>query len=266
MATDVESTIGAGVRDGCTLVTTLSSALVPAWQGSALEHGGALKERPVRCHQPAPHARAPLAGRRPGGALAHVVGVGGAVPSDAPQRPDLDPGFSTRNGLSARRSPAGRLRRSFAAPHSSATSSMRVREIPGVQAATVGQTLPLNLGGGSTSPSPSTATPRRRKKTSDLFYNRVGSDYLRTMGIRPVEGRDSHRADISGKPKVGIINETMARRYWAGRSAVGGRIRLGRAPSKSSASPGRQIQQHHRVAAQLPVPAGPAVVSAQRRA
>ena len=57
------------------------------------------------------------------------------------------------------------------------------------------------------------------------------------MGIRPVEGRDFTELDIAGKPDVGIINETMARRYWAGRSAARrARSHVGRAPSKSSAS------------------------------
>jgi predicted permease len=57
--------------------------------------------------------------------------------------------------------------------------------------------------------------------------NRIGSDYLRTMGIALVEGRELTDRDTAGTPDVGIINETLARRYFAGRSPIGGRIRLG---------------------------------------
>lgn len=56
---------------------------------------------------------------------------------------------------------------------------------------------------------------------------RIGSDYLRTMGIALVEGREFTDRDTTGMPDVGIINETLARRYFDGRSPIGGRIHLG---------------------------------------
>ena len=58
--------------------------------------------------------------------------------------------------------------------------------------------------------------------------NRIGSDYLRTMGIALVEGREFTDRDTAGMPDVGIINETLARRYFKGASPIGGRIRIGR--------------------------------------
>jgi predicted permease len=47
------------------------------------------------------------------------------------------------------------------------------------------------------------------------------------MGIALVEGREFTDRDTPGMPDVGIINETLARRYFDGRSPIGGRIHLG---------------------------------------
>ena len=58
------------------------------------------------------------------------------------------------------------------------------------------------------------------------FYNKVGPDYFATLRIALVAGRDLARADDQGAPRVAVVNETMARRYWPGREALGGRVRL----------------------------------------
>jgi hypothetical protein len=55
---------------------------------------------------------------------------------------------------------------------------------------------------------------------------RIGSDYLRTMGITLEEGREFTDRDTTGMPDVAIINETFARRYFDRRSPIGGRIHL----------------------------------------
>jgi putative ABC transport system permease protein len=55
----------------------------------------------------------------------------------------------------------------------------------------------------------------------------VTPGYFRTLRIALLEGRVfDGRDDGSGVP-VAVINESMARRYWQGRSAVGSRLRLG---------------------------------------
>jgi len=55
-------------------------------------------------------------------------------------------------------------------------------------------------------------------------YNEVGPDYLRTMGIRLLAGREFTRADILGAPKVAIVNEAFARKFNLGRDVIGKRI------------------------------------------
>ncbi len=54
--------------------------------------------------------------------------------------------------------------------------------------------------------------------------NMVGPDYFETMGIPVIRGRDFNERDREGSKLVALVNETMARRYWPGRNAIGGRI------------------------------------------
>ena len=49
----------------------------------------------------------------------------------------------------------------------------------------------------------------------------VGPGYFRTVGLTLLEGRDFTDADDEDAPKVVIVNEAMAKRYWPGRSPVG---------------------------------------------
>ncbi len=42
-----------------------------------------------------------------------------------------------------------------------------------------------------------------------------------TLGLRVIDGRDFDETDRAGAPLVALVNETMARRYWPGESAVG---------------------------------------------
>jgi putative ABC transport system permease protein len=57
--------------------------------------------------------------------------------------------------------------------------------------------------------------------------NWVGTGYFSTMGIPLLEGREFGPSDTASSPKVAIINEAMARRYFANRSPIGARFMFG---------------------------------------
>ena len=64
---------------------------------------------------------------------------------------------------------------------------------------------------------------------TSAFYNFVGPDYLRTLGIPLVSGREFTRADVEGAPKVAIVNDAFLQKFKLGRDAVGKRMyRAGR--------------------------------------
>jgi predicted permease len=54
--------------------------------------------------------------------------------------------------------------------------------------------------------------------------NRVSAKYLPTVGMRFVDGRNFDERDRTDTPKVAVVNEALAGRYFAGREAVGKRF------------------------------------------
>jgi predicted permease len=59
-----------------------------------------------------------------------------------------------------------------------------------------------------------------------MLLSQVGPGYFRTLGIRIVGGRAFEATDSAAAARVAIVNESAARQYWAGRPAVGGRLKL----------------------------------------
>jgi putative ABC transport system permease protein len=54
----------------------------------------------------------------------------------------------------------------------------------------------------------------------------VTPNYIQASGARIREGRGFVAADTATAPMVAIVNETMAKRYWPGASAIGKRVRF----------------------------------------
>jgi predicted permease len=59
------------------------------------------------------------------------------------------------------------------------------------------------------------------------MYTYVGADYLRTLGIPLLSGRELVRTDSLGTPKVAVVNEAFVKKFNLGRDAVGKRMRRG---------------------------------------
>jgi predicted permease len=55
-----------------------------------------------------------------------------------------------------------------------------------------------------------------------------GPDFFRTFGIPVIRGRAFRETDREGAPLVGVVSESVARRFWPGEDPIGKRIRLPR--------------------------------------
>ncbi len=61
----------------------------------------------------------------------------------------------------------------------------------------------------------------------NVGQNDVGPGFFSTMGIPLLQGREFEPSDTASSQKVAIINETMARRYFANRNPIGARFAFG---------------------------------------
>lgn len=102
----------------------------------------------------------------------------------------------------------------------------RMEVLPGVQSAAITMALPPNrlevtdnftVEGARLDPS-------QPMPLADLIF--ISPGYFKTLGIPVVKGRTFTDADRADAPKVAIINETMAKRFWPG-DPVGKRLKTG---------------------------------------
>jgi putative ABC transport system permease protein len=103
----------------------------------------------------------------------------------------------------------------------------QVESLPGVESASFGTVQPLSGNGGS---DPFAIEGRQLDPTNltAAGWQVVGPNYLKTLGIRLLRGRDLSEADVQpGAPPVAIVNEKMAARYWPNEDPIGRRITLG---------------------------------------
>lgn len=106
----------------------------------------------------------------------------------------------------------------------------RLQALPGVTA--VGGTTRLPLG--STSVTTTVDIEGRPRLVADLpevEFRRNLHDYFLAMGIPILRGRGFTNQDLPSSPPVVVINDTMARRLFAGENPVGQRVRLGPEPT-----------------------------------
>jgi putative ABC transport system permease protein len=60
-----------------------------------------------------------------------------------------------------------------------------------------------------------------------IGYNTVDTSYFDTMQIKILRGRVFRDSDTEAAPRVAIVNQTMARRYWPNQDPIGKRFRMG---------------------------------------
>jgi predicted permease len=139
-----------------------------------------------------------------------------------------DPGFRSQHVLTARMALPGQTYRDRPAIARFYERTLaELRATPGIQAAGVGSDLPWtgyddNMGGWKYDDRPSDPND-----SSHARYHNASPDYFRALGIPLLRGRYFTDADTESAPKVLLINQAMARKYWPNEDAVGKRIDFG---------------------------------------
>ena len=95
-----------------------------------------------------------------------------------------------------------------------------VARLPGVRGATASMHLLLSGSSRGNTITVPGYTPAPQENMS-IRVLPVGTDFLRTMGIPLLMGRDLTAHDDEKAPKVSLINERMARRFWPNQNPIG---------------------------------------------
>jgi hypothetical protein len=104
----------------------------------------------------------------------------------------------------------------------------RLEGVPGVRSATVSGVTPIHGAGAArfVTVEGFQEPPEARRRP---LLNFVGPRYFETFGTPLIAGRD-FQFDDRGRPSVVIVNQAMERHYFAGRSAIGGRLTFENSP------------------------------------
>jgi len=100
----------------------------------------------------------------------------------------------------------------------------RIRALPGVEGAAGVSNFPLERGINL----PMTIAGRPDEREGSVEWRGITPGYFETLRIPIVRGRAFTAADRAGGPKVAIVNEAFAARYWPDRDPIGERIEIGR--------------------------------------
>jgi predicted permease len=209
-------------------LTSLAFGLVPALQMSRPDLQNALKDggRSLAAPSRSIFASALVVGEV---ALAIVLLTGaGLLVRSFVRMQNIPAGFDPDGILTARLSlPAERYQNPADVVRFYDTLLDRLRAVPGVSSAAATTQLPLDAANGSMV---AFIEGRPRPREGDwanwpFFFDRgVTSDYRASLGLRLIDGRDLSPADATGELRAALINETAARRYWPGKTAVGARL------------------------------------------
>jgi predicted permease len=208
----------------CTFTAALLFGLLPAWQATATDASSALKEQ----------GRGAIGSRMRGRSgrvlvcvqlalsLPLLVGAG-LLARTAYNVQRIDLGLNVDNLLLARVD----LRATIDDPARRDAMRQalleRIRQAPGVRSATFSQ-LGLFTGSFSTRNIQVDGYTPPAGRDPETNVDAVGPDYFATLGMRLVRGRDVQDSDTLAAPKVCVINESFAARYFANRNPIGLRV------------------------------------------
>jgi predicted permease len=102
----------------------------------------------------------------------------------------------------------------------------RARTVPGVASATVTSGVPLEGWGWAQPVIPEGHRFADGVRSTPTFSAAIDEHYVSTMKMTLTRGRAFTKEDDARAPRVAIVNEEFAKRYWPGQSPIGKRIRI----------------------------------------
>jgi predicted permease len=219
-----------GFTLGITLLTALLFGMLPAFKATSLEFTPALKDGRggSSANTRSALSRSLIVGQIALSVLLLVAA--GLFLHSLLKLTSIDTGFDKHNTLvfsmdsSTANLPHG-TPDEIRSVHLQEQIESRVQTIPGVKADSFAF-FTFNQGGW-TEEVTFNGIPRTPENSRDVANNNVGNGFFAAMGIPLIAGRAFNDHDTQTSPKVAIINETMARRFFPSGSAIGRRFGFG---------------------------------------
>jgi len=104
----------------------------------------------------------------------------------------------------------------------------RTAQLPGVRSASLASCVPTANGSiRFTRVAPEGHVFPQGQDAVAVFETAVSERYFETAGIAVLRGREFTRNDNAQAPRVAVVNELFAKRFWPGKDAIGKRFRQG---------------------------------------
>jgi predicted permease len=210
---------------GVAILTGLLFGLAPAWKGTRVDPQSAMKA----------NARGTIEGSKFGlgkalvvvqVALSLVLVAGaGLMLATLFRLETLDPGFDREHVLLADVD-----LRNVQYPPARRSAIFRemlehLRALPGVRSASASDETPINGAIDAWYLQFDGYTSKGRQDTL-VYDNSVSDQFFETLGTDLLAGRDFNSYDTPESPKVAIVNQTLAKKFFAGQNPIGKRYRV----------------------------------------
>jgi putative ABC transport system permease protein len=134
----------------------------------------------------------------------------------------VDPGFRPDHLLTVRLSlPRGRYHTRADVIRFTDDVRSRLASIPGVAHVSAANVVPLNGYRATADIWPADRPEPPAGQRPEAHYRMVGPAYMTTFGVPLLQGRALDERDTSSGEPVVLVNQTIAKRYWSGRSPIG---------------------------------------------
>ena len=209
------------------IATGLLAAFVPAWQLTGRDANDALKTGPARGNSSGGDGRlrSLLVVSEVALALMLLIGAGLLLRSLSGLRA-VDPGFDAHHVLTATidipdaKYPTPQQRNQFFD-----RVLQNTRALPGVESAAFVESVPLQ--GGSTQYIAPEGLPPMKDSDLPVVAVRLSSPgYFKTLRIPVIAGRDLSETDGLNRPRVVVVSEGTAKKFWPNQNPIGKHVTL----------------------------------------
>jgi len=212
---------------GSSLLSTVFFGILPAWQGARADANGALRSSTRGAGDAARlnRWRSILVAGEVAISFMLLIGTGLLIQSFAIVQA-VQPGFDPSNTLAVRVSlPKSRFENRETVALFDEKFATALKAVPGVEEAGAVSILPMSGGGNTIQFSVASQETSVHDKHS-ANYRVATPEYFRALKIPLVKGRLFDDHDRSDTIPVGLVNDSLARRLWPNRDAIGEQLHV----------------------------------------